>query len=140
MNKIGSWIRGAWSLATSTSPGWIVRVLPYAAALAGGVAGVLWIQGKAYDNGYSARDREVLEALAAHNRVVAGVNEKIAAARAEGEQAVRDELAARPAARAAMKEVIRANPDYAAVRRPAAAHAQRVRELDAINSARGPDR
>jgi hypothetical protein len=140
MIKIGTWIRGAWSIATRSSYGWLVRALPYICALIGGVAGVLWIQGKAYDNGYNARDREVLEAELAHNRVVAGVNEKIASARAEGEQAVRDEMAARPAARAAMKETLRANPDFAAVRRPPAGHAQRVRELDAINAARGPDR
>jgi hypothetical protein len=116
-------------------PGWLVRVLPYVAAIAGGAIGILWVRGDAYDEGYAARESEVAAIARAHERIVAGANERIAAAAQSARDDVQRELDERPAKVRTVTEVVRENPDFAAVRRPDKLHAQRVRELDEISAA-----
>lgn len=123
-----------------TLPGWAVRVLPYVAAIAGGAIGILWVRGQGYDEGYAARDAEVTAVAAAHAQVVSRVNEQIAAVRATADAEIAALKARRPRQVQAMREAVHEDPAFAAVRRPARAHAQRLHELEEVAAAARADR
>lgn len=123
--------------APITIPLWLRPLLPYVLLAAGAVAAWLWFAGHYYDQGYAARSAEVERATVEYQRRIARLNTELTRIGAEADARV---AAARAEALESRKRIVTyvdRYPDFAAVRRPAELHAERVRDLDAIARAAG---
>lgn len=125
-------------VANVVLPPWLAPfrhlLMPLAIVLAAW-ATYAWVTGRAYDRGYEASQLEVDKASAAFLARLTLANEAIAGEAARTNAAVDAALKERPVIVRTVKEIVDANPEFAAVRRPERLHAERVRQLDTIAAA-----
>ncbi|MFO0293780.1 MAG: hypothetical protein ACK51F_10610 [Rhodospirillales bacterium] len=117
-------------LADLAVPPWLRVFIAPALIAVGAIAAWLWFAGHYYDQGYAARSAEVELAGAEYSRRIAVLNAEIARIGAETDRRVAQARAEALKSSERIQTYVQRHPEFAAVRRPADFHAERVRDLD----------